>query len=93
MKCVLYNVIKRIKSSKKYFDIFSKNMNKINPDRVDSLILCFGFCLFRYVRVRNFKVVGRSQLLLATGTRTPSCIANRRQETAPTSACFNLPNA
>ncbi len=40
---------------------------------------------------RNFKVVGRSQLLLATGTRTPLCIANRRQETAPTSACFKPP--
>ncbi len=42
---------------------------------------------------RNFKVVDRSQLLLATGTRTPSCITNRRQETAPTVAYFKLPKA
>ncbi|MEK7804274.1 MAG: hypothetical protein AAB264_01055, partial [Planctomycetota bacterium] len=50
-------------------------------------------CIGSSLMYRNFKVVGRSQLLLATGTRTPSCIANRRQETAPTVACFKSPKA
>ena len=42
---------------------------------------------------RNFKVLGRSQLLLAIGISTPLNIANRRQETAPTSVCFKSPKA
>ncbi len=33
------------------------------------------------------------RLSMPTGTHTPSCIANRRRETAPTVACFKLPKA